>query len=369
MTPFVASVANVAPKENAGIAGEWVDAVAPYTEADPMGIFTGYLVAAGSLIGPTPHVMAGPRRHCVNEYAVLVGPTATGRKGDALDAGLLPARHADTDWYSERVCSGFGSGEGVIQHVRDATGEEGAKDRRLLMREDELASVLTVAGRDGSTLSGIIRNGWDGRPLENHTKNQTMRATGAHVSILACVTPDELRRKLTATEAANGFANRFLYVTVHRSKLLPRGGAIPETITSEHATVLRERAAAARKVGRLDFTEQAGQLWDHAYEHELSIERHGMVGAVTSRAEAHTLRLSMLFALLDRKKEIDKQHVEAALSLWRYCESSVSDIWGDSLGDPVADAILQAIREQGELSRTAVRDLFSVIAALTMSAH
>ena len=197
------------------------------------------------------------------------------------------------------------------------------------------------------------------RPLENHTKNQTMRATGAHVSILACVTPDELRRKLTATEAANGFANRFLYVTVHRSKLLPRGGAIPETITSEHATVLRERAAAARKVGRLDFTEQAGQLWDHAYEHELSIERHGMVGAVTSRAEAHTLRLSMLFALLDRKKEIDKQHVEAALSLWRYCESSVSDIWGDSLGDPVADAILQAIREQGELSRTAVRDLFS----------
>ena len=51
MTPFVASVANVAPKENAGIAGEWVDAVAPDTEADPMGIFTGYLVAAGSLIG------------------------------------------------------------------------------------------------------------------------------------------------------------------------------------------------------------------------------------------------------------------------------------------------------------------------------
>ena len=355
---YVASVAYVAPAHT-GIAWEWVQSVTPYTEADPVGILVAYLVAAGNMIGPSPYVMAGPRRHGLNEYAVLVGPTSTGRKGDALDAGTLPARHADPDWHSERVRSGFGSGEGVIRHVQDKADDGSSVDRRLLMREDELASVLTVANRDGSTLSGIIRNGWDGRPLENHTKSTSMRATGAHLSILAAVTPDELLRKLTKTETANGFANRFLFVRVKRSKLLPRGGAIPESLTSEHASVLRDRAMAARKVGRLDFTPDAGRLWDYAYEHELSVDRFGMIGAVTSRAEAHTLRLSMLYALLDGKKEIGREHVESALTLWRYCEQSAHEVWGDAIGDPTADAILDAVREQGELTRTAVRDLFS----------
>lgn len=343
----------------AGIAGEWVAAVASFTEADPAGILAAYLVAAGSMIGPTPHTTTGPRRHGVNEYAVLVGPTSTGRKGDALDAGALPARHADPDWYGERVRSGFGSGEGLIRHVQDTSAEGEAQDRRLLMRESELASVLAVAGRDGSTLSGILRNAWDGVPLENHTKGQTMRATGAHVSILACITPDELRRKLTATELANGFANRFLYVSVRRSRLLPRGGAIPEALTSEHAATLRNRATSARKAGRLDFTPDGGKLWDRAYEHELSVERHGMTGAVTSRAEAHALRLSMLYALLDGARSIGREHVESALALWRYCEQSARDVWGEALGDPTADAILDAVRESGELTRTAIRDMFS----------
>jgi hypothetical protein len=198
----VANVAYVAPVELAGIAGDWATAVQPYTEADPIGIQIAYLVAAGNMIGPTPHMMVGPRRHGVNEYAVLNGPTATGRKGDALEAGMLPARRADPEWGSERIKSGFGSGEGVIRHVQDATEEEPVHDRRLLMREGELASVLTVAARDGSTLGGLLRNAWDGETLENHTKGQSMRATGAHVSILACVTPEELRRKLTANRCS-----------------------------------------------------------------------------------------------------------------------------------------------------------------------
>ena len=48
MTPFVASVAYVAPTHE-GIAGDWVAAVSPYTEADPVGILVSYLVAAGNM--------------------------------------------------------------------------------------------------------------------------------------------------------------------------------------------------------------------------------------------------------------------------------------------------------------------------------
>jgi hypothetical protein len=37
------------------------------------------------------------------------------------------------------------------------------------------------------------------------------------------------------------------------------------------------------------------------------------------RAEAHVLRVAILYALLDRSNVIEAAHVKASLALWRYC--------------------------------------------------
>jgi hypothetical protein len=101
-------------------------------------------------------------------------------------------------------------------------------------------------------------------------------------------------------------------------------------------------------------------LWREVYE-ELSDGKPGLLGAVTSRAEAQVMRLACLYALLDCSQKIRRVHLEAALALWRYCEDSVRFIFGDSLGDPVADEILRALKEAGEpgLTQTQLNDLFS----------
>lgn len=57
-------------------------------------------------------------------------------------------------------------------------------------------------------------------------KTAPAKATGAHISLIGHITRDELRRLLTQTESANGFANRFCWLAVKRSKCLPDGGAI-----------------------------------------------------------------------------------------------------------------------------------------------
>jgi hypothetical protein len=36
------------------------------------------------------------------------------------------------------------------------------------------------------------------------------------------------------------------------------------------------------------------------------------------------------------------------LALWDYVERSVRHVWGDSLGDPVADDILRLLRREGD---------------------
>jgi hypothetical protein len=58
---------------------------------------------------------------------------------------------------------------------------------------------------------------------------------GSHISIVAYLTDDELRSKLTKVEMTNGFANPFLFARVRRSKELPHGGPLDPRISRSWA--------------------------------------------------------------------------------------------------------------------------------------
>jgi hypothetical protein len=79
------------------------------------------------------------------------------------------------------------------------------------------------------------------------------------------------------------------------------------------------------------------------------------------------LRLSVTYSLLDGKNKIDVEHVRAAWAAWSYCRASAAYIFGESLGDLIADTLLRALRTAGTagLDGTAQRDLFSRNASRT----
>src|SRR5205823_2415002 len=132
---------------------------------------------------------------------------------------------------NKRITTGLSSGEGLIWAVRDPGGKDahgepdaGVNEKRRIVLDGEFASTLKMLGRQGNTLSPVIRNAWDSGDLRILTKNSPAQASGAHISIIGHITREELRRELTATEQANGFANRFLWCCAKRSKHLPDGG-------------------------------------------------------------------------------------------------------------------------------------------------
>ncbi len=84
----------------------------------------------------------------------------------------------------------------------------------------------------------------------------------------------------------------------------------------------------------------------------LTRERGGLYGSVCARAAAQVLRISLIYALLDGSDKIRREHLEAALEVWRYCEESASYIFGDATGDPTADAIMAALRGAGSAGMT-----------------
>ena len=344
-----------------GLAGWIVRAIEPHTEADPAAILLQLLAAFGSAVGPKPHFIVEADRHGLNTFVVLVGQTSKGRKGSAWGRVERLLRDADPIWVSDHVKGGLSSGEGLIYAVRDPNNsggvvDPGVTDKRLLDLESEFASTLRVIGREGNTLSATIRQAWDTGNLAVLTRNNPLRATGAHISIIGHVTRDELRRYLTRTETANGFANRFLWACTQRARILPEGGGEPEAL-DDLVIHLRAVVEDGRTIGEIGFDDEARAIWYAVYE-SLSEGKPGMFGAVISRAEAQTRRLAAVYTLLDGAEVTTAAHLLAGLAIWQYCEESARYIFGTVLGNPTADAIVRALAERGPLSQTDVGDLF-----------
>jgi hypothetical protein len=222
--------------------------------------------------------------------------------------------------------------------------DPGVDDKRLLLDEREYQQALTVMTRPGNTVSRIIRDAWDGREhIESLTKNSPARVTNPHISIVSHITIEELRESLDRTAMANGYANRFLFAYVRRAQLLPHGGETDAQTLSYLGPRIEEALTKACTVERVTMTTAAAERWKEIYK-TLSVDQPGLLGAITARAEAQTLRLALVYALTDGTNEIDVVHLDAALALWRYSETSAKTIFGDTVGDPLADEILRALR-------------------------
>lgn len=357
-----------------GLGGEIVRVIEPQTESDPVAVLVQFLALAGNCIGTGPYFPIENDRHHVNLFVATVGNSAGSRKGTAYGRARQPFEAVDEQWVSTCIEGGLSSAEGLLWRVRDEvqtwetdrkTGEgkyvvtdPGITDKRLMVVENEFASVLKQFQREGNALSPLLRNGWDGRTLSSMTKNAPARATGAHISLIGHITRDELTRYFDRTEAANGMGNRILWIAVRNSKMLPDGGGdvhLSPFIPRLHGAITR-----ARTVGRMKRDLSASALWHEVYP-DLRADVPGMVGAMLARAAPICIRLSMIYALLDGCDEVGAPHLRAALAVWEYAAASVRWIFGDSLGDPEGDEVLRALRASGAagMSRTEISQLFS----------
>jgi len=86
----------------------------------------------------------------------------------------------------------------------------------------------------------------------------------------------------------------------------------------------------------------ARELWADEYG-RITKGRDGLRGALCGRAEAHVLRLSLIYALLDSSDAIRPEHLQAALAFWDYCEQSIEHIFGGASGDADRERILGAL--------------------------
>ena len=340
-----------------GLLGGVLDAIEGHTEADPAALAVDFLVSFGNIIGRSPHRIIDSARHGTNLSALIVGTTSDGRKGTASNTVRRVFSHVDETWATESIRSGFSSGEGVIADLEKRT------DQRLLIKEVEFAAVLARIAREGQTLSPLMRELFDGDPVSLRKVDSVLVVNDHLVSVIGHIVPHELRKRLTSTEQANGFANRFLFAMSRSANELPDGGDLTDDIVTPLAAEVAAAVDVARDIGKMGRNREAASLWDSIYRSSKAEHRKhfGLVGDLTGRWDVIQARLQMIYACLDGADVIGPEHVNAAAALWGYSEASVRYVFADSSGDTPGERWYAAICDAGAggLNRTEQSNVFN----------
>jgi len=313
-----------------GLAGEIVNSVDPFTEASRPAVLVHLLAGCGAMMGRGPHMMAGFAKHPPSVWGLIVGGTSLGAKGTAEATASAFLRAAWPEFMDSRVLPGLSSGEGLVHQVRDPVEDtdEGEKDKRLYVVLSEFRTVMAQARRETNTLAATLRLAWDS-PAVLHIPNRgnnALKATGAHIVMVAHVTPGEFRARIDPGEIAGGSLNRFLIIASRTSKNLPDEPLYPVHQLDAYGTRVRNAVETAYMLGnrRIGRTENAQKLWKENYPSlknpvgAQSEDDEGILAAVVVRARPHVLRTALTYALLDERQIVGEEHLAAALALWRY---------------------------------------------------
>jgi hypothetical protein len=366
-----------------GLAGKVVNALLPETEAGPAALLLQYLACFGNMVGRTAFIRIANANHYPNIFVMIAGRTARSRKGTSAQDVRAITERVDPDWTRNNIKSGVSSGEGIIELVRDARYalnrktqemecvDPGIDDKRLLLDEREFSSALNKMKQDTNIVSRVLREAWDCIPpvLASRAKNNPSVATEPLISVTAHITLHELQLKLEKLSLSDGFGNRFLYVCTDRSKLLPHGGNFDAAVLDALAAKTRKAVETARTRTAISIAEEAKPIWAAAYTAVESVPpTDGLIDHITARAAPQMLRLALLFALTDEAAQIGIPHIEAARTVWEFCEASAAYIFAETTSDHTADEIMRALDSvrPNSLSRW---DIMNIVFGRHITAH
>jgi hypothetical protein len=323
-----------------GLIGEIGRAAAKGTEVNPVAAMGYCMTMLSAAIGRDVYLSVGNTFHHCRLFMVHVGRTSRGRKGDAQGAGRR-IRSAIDNVFEElghHHSGGLSSREGLAGAIQDPKGEDneksGTQDKRLFVVESEFSNTLAQGKREGNTLTAALRDAWDGSDIKPLVKHSPTHCTAPHVAIWGNITPRELKAMMTDSDVSNGFLNRFLFVWAERTGLVP----IPERTSDELVRELAEQTQrivrwargnypTSQNSRRMMLTQDAEALYRRAYGDLCTNDAPERVATLLERAAPYTLRLAMLFAIVDERQAIDARHLRAALAWIAYCTESVNFIF------------------------------------------
>ena len=95
----------------------------------------------------------------------------------------------------------------------------------------------------------------------------------------------------------------------------------------------------------IEWSQEAKKQWCKFYD-SINTSNAGVVGSIIARSDAHVLRLTMLFTVLENSTLMEPRHLNAAIAFWQYCERSAMWAFGEKTGNKAADQIYWALQRE-----------------------
>jgi len=305
-----------------GAAGYFAEVMSDCMEAPAHFFSLSYLACLGSLLAGkvTLKTELNPQPRL---YMVLLGESADDRKSTAIMRTVEFFQKSIADF---RTCFGVGSAEGLQKRF--------TKDKNILLVFDELKAFVGKSKVDGSVLLPCVCTLFESNRYESHTKDREVILDGAGLSILAASTIETYERTWDVAFTDIGMTNRLFIVPGRASRRF----AIPKQIDTQEKDVIKDELLdvlrRASLMPELDITTEARGLYEDWY---MNMER----SVHTKRIDTYAMRFLILFAINERKTEVDKEIVHAVIQLMNW------QLEARRLHDPIdADSAIAKIEEK-----------------------
>jgi hypothetical protein len=315
-----------------GPLGEYAHRNEERVEIDSLSLLLQLLTVVSVAIGPRAHTMGGTTRHYPNLFSLIVGTTTIGKGGSGEVANELGA--AIDPGFEKRTAYNVASAPALVQLVTDGRKvtkkgtrkgvayenvevvHEPVVDKRLLLFFPEMRATLVHQGRRGSTLKDELKNVWDGRTIENNTRDCYERATTPHIGLIGHITPVDLTELATRADVGNGYFNRYLITVAKRERSLPFTVESPDCrdLLSQIANALNALGPVNQHEKRLDWADDARDEWEAFYD-AVRQGRHPFIADILEiggRVCPLTKRVALIYAILDGASAIHLRHLRAA---------------------------------------------------------
>ncbi|MFD7162714.1 YfjI family protein [Streptomyces violascens] len=302
-----------------GPLGRAVERIAPFVEADPIGIYVTMLSMWSAAIGGTVRVSSRGNTRPVLLWSALVAGTGRG-KGTALRAAQHALRPSLGRFLDTHITSGITSGASLVNHFyeqAEATEEtEAGRDVRALVVDEEWTEVLKRTKRDPS-FTTKLRAAWDGATLRNTTKEGAQEVADPAMVMHCHITPSDWSKYVSASDAAGGSLNRIMPFSLGSVPMLDDDAlSLPEVDGTELSGAYAWATVRPRVIG---MGEDARPLWRivRRYARIIAESLPEAQAVFIERTAEQTLRVAACLAASEYSTVVTRDMLAAAFSLVR----------------------------------------------------
>jgi len=337
-----------------GLFKDYLDMVAPTTEATDAFHYAAFLQVFGCTLGRRLHVYHAGRQF-PNFYTCLIGRSGASRKDTSFKPGrdMLERLHAFSCLEGNppfKITWGIRSYEGLLDEL---SGERKVR----LIQLTELLSLFAKAGQQ--KLGNIIpelTGLYDCPDLINPPVHQkdVAPAQEPFLSIMALTTQDWLQRALTEQDIYGGFANRWCYFTGRPKSPIADP---PKADTGKRDEIVRQLNqvrgwADSVPDGEITKSDEARALFKEYYNNNFypRCQQPGLLPTLIERVQNFVWKIALLYAAETMSEVISRDHLEAAIAVGNYLEASVAQVFasfGESKGKQVETRVYDYLRCSG----------------------